>query len=75
MSTGAEAFEGAARQVMKVMTWEGALDITVRSGLPQADRRRILALPYPVEYQAFWQVLGDLGMTEERLMDRMGASP
>jgi len=59
----------------KIMTWESALDIMVRAGLPRADQQRILALHYPVEYRAFWRVLDDLGMTEERLMDRMGASP
>ena len=40
----------------------------------QADQWRILALPYPVEYQDFWQVLAGLGVIQERLMDRMGAS-
>jgi len=59
----------------KVISWEGALDITVRAGLPRADQHRILALPYPVEFRVFWKVLADLGVTEERLMDRMGASP
>jgi hypothetical protein len=32
-------------------------------------------MPYPVERQVFWQVLADLGVTQERLMERMGASP
>jgi hypothetical protein len=45
------------------------------AGLPRADQHRILALPYPVEFRVFWKVLADLGVTEERLMDRMGASP
>jgi hypothetical protein len=36
---------------------------------------RILAMPYPVEHQVFWQVLADLGITQEGLMNRMGASP
>ena len=57
------------------VTSQGALDIVVRARLSQADRYRILALPYPVEYQAFWRVLADMGVTKERLMDRMGASP
>ena len=52
-----------------------AADIMARSALPQPDRSRILAMPYPVEHQVFWQVLADLGVTQERLMDRMGSSP
>lgn len=59
----------------KIMSWQSAVDIMVRAGLPRADRHRILALHYPVEYRVFWRVLDDLGVTEERLMDRMGASP
>jgi hypothetical protein len=57
------------------MTWQAALDITARSGLSQADRQRILALPYPVEFHVFWRMLAGQGLTQERLMDRMGASP
>ena len=57
------------------MTWQSALDVIVRSDLAPADRHRILALPYPVEGRAFWQELADLGVTRQRLMDRMGASP
>jgi hypothetical protein len=30
----------------------------------------ILALPYPVEYQVFWRVLADMGMTRERRLPR-----
>ena len=58
-----------------VMTWQGAVDIVARAALSQVDRYRILALPYPVEHQAFWQVLAAMGVTRQRLMDRMGASP
>jgi hypothetical protein len=61
--------------VKAVMTWQGASDIVVRAALSPVDRYRILALPYPAEYQAFWQVLVAMGVTQERLMDRMGASP
>jgi hypothetical protein len=57
------------------MTWQAALDITVRAGLSQTDRHRILALPYPVECHVFWRMLACLGVTQERLMERMGASP
>jgi hypothetical protein len=57
------------------MTRQSASDIVVRAALSQADRHRILALPYPVEYQVFWQLLAGLGMTQECLMDRMGGSP
>jgi len=56
------------------VTSQSASDIVIRAALPQADQCRILALPYPVEYQAFWQALAGLGVTQERLMDRMGAS-
>ena len=58
-----------------VMTRDTAADIMVRAALPRPDQCRILAMPYPVERQVFWQVLADLGVTQERLMDRMGASP
>jgi hypothetical protein len=57
------------------MTRDTAADIMVRADLPRPDQCRILAMPYPVERQAFWQVLADLGVTKESLMDRMGASP
>jgi hypothetical protein len=57
------------------MTRQSASEIVIRAGLPQADQRRILALPYPVGYHAFWQVLADFGVTQERLMERLGASP
>jgi hypothetical protein len=51
------------------------MDIAVRSPLSRADQCQILALPYPVEYDNFWRVLVGLGVTQQRLMDRMGASP
>lgn len=57
------------------MTRQSGLDIVVRAGLPATHQERVLALPYPVRYDAFWQVLADMGVTEGRLMDRMGASP
>jgi hypothetical protein len=57
------------------MTRQSASDIVVRAALSQADQYRILALPYPVGYQVFWQVLANVGVTRECLMDRMGASP
>jgi hypothetical protein len=57
------------------MTRQSASDIVIRAGLSQADQARILALPYPVRYQVFWQVLAGLGVTQERLMERLGASP
>ena len=57
------------------VTRQSAADIVVRAALSQAEQWRILALPYPIEYQVFWQVLADMGVTQERLMDRMGASP
>lgn len=58
-----------------VVTSQSASDIVVRAALSQAEQRRILALRYPVESQVFWQVLAEVGVTRERLMDRMGASP
>jgi hypothetical protein len=57
------------------MTRQGASDIVVRATLSPAEQQRVLALPYPVEYQAFWRVLAGLGVTREFLMDRLGASP
>ena len=57
------------------MTRDNAADIMVRTALPQPDQCRILALPYPVEHQVFWQLLAGLGVTQERLMERLGASP
>ena len=58
-----------------VISWHGAMDIVARAALSPADRQRILALPYPVDHQGFWQVLAAVGVTQEGLMDRMGASP
>jgi hypothetical protein len=58
-----------------IITQQGAAGIVARAALSPADRHRILALAYPVPHQSFWRVLGALGVTEERLMDRMGASP
>ena len=52
-----------------------ASDIVVRAALSRADQCRIFALPYPIGHQAFWQVLAGLGVTRERLMERLGASP
>jgi len=57
------------------LTRDTAADIMVRAALSRPDQCRILAMPYPVERQVFWQVLADLGVTQERLMERMGASP
>lgn len=57
------------------ITRQSALDIMVRAALSRAEQCRIHTLPYPVEYQVFWQLLGDMGVTQEGLMDRMGASP
>jgi hypothetical protein len=57
------------------MTWQSGLDIVARAGLAPAEQARVLALPYPVKDDTFWQVLADIGMTQGRLMDRMGASP
>ncbi len=58
-----------------VMTWQAAVHILARAALPEVDRYRMLALPYPVDHQAFWQALAAMGVTRERLMERMGASP
>lgn len=57
------------------MTRDSAADIMARAALSQPDQNRILALPYPVRRQVFWQVLAGLGVTQAGLMDRMGASP
>ena len=57
------------------MNRHSAEDIMVRAALSPLDQCQILALPYPVENQAFWQALADLGVTQAGLMDRMGASP
>jgi hypothetical protein len=54
---------------------QSALDIMGRAALSQADQIRLHTLPYPVEYHVFWQVLAKIGVNQERLMDRMGASP
>jgi hypothetical protein len=57
------------------VTKDSAADIMLRAALPESDKRRILAMPYPLEHQVFWQLLADLGVTQEGLMNRMGASP
>lgn len=61
--------------VTAVVTRRGATDIMARAALSPPDQYRILALPYPVEYRAFWQLLAGLGVTQAGLMDQMGASP
>ena len=58
-----------------IISRQSAVDIVARAALSPADRHQILARAYPVPHQSFWQVLGAMGVTEERLMDRMGASP
>lgn len=77
MAFGAQSHDDARdhHPCTMIMTWQAALDITVRSGLSLTEQHRILALPYPVEYHAFWRILAGMGLTQERLMDRMGASP
>jgi hypothetical protein len=72
--TAAHANQGSPGPEITV-TRDGAADIMVRAALSRADQCRILAMPYPVEHQVFWQVLADLGVTQEGLMNRMGASP
>lgn len=57
------------------MTKQSAMQVVARATLSPADAARVLALPYPVDDQAFWAVLADLGMTQERLMELLGASP
>jgi hypothetical protein len=47
----------------------------VRAALSWTDQYQILALLYPVDYQAFWRVLDYLGLTQERLMSLTGAGP
>jgi hypothetical protein len=44
-------------------------------GLDELVRRYLKATDDPVECRAFWRELADLGVIEERLMNRMGASP
>ena len=61
--------------VTAVVTRHSAADIMVRAALSPPDQCRILALPYPVEYQVFWQLLAGLGVTQARLMEPLGASP
>lgn len=58
-----------------IVTRDNAADIMIRAALPRPDQYRILAMSYPVEHHVFWQVLADLGVTQESLMDRLGASP
>lgn len=57
------------------VTRESAAQVLARTALSAVARSQVLALPYPVNDRAFWQVLADLGVTRERLMDRLGASP
>ncbi len=57
------------------MTRHNALSMAKRVGLSPADKWRIGALSFPIEYQAFWTTLADMGMSQQCLMDRMGASP
>lgn len=61
--------------VNAVVTRRGAAGIMARAELSPPDQCRLLALPYPVEYRVFWQLLAGLGVTQAGLMERMGASP
>ena len=39
------------------------------------DRRRVLALDYPVPFAVFAGLLGGMGISYELLINRMGGSP
>jgi hypothetical protein len=59
----------------KIITRESAPGIMARADPPRADQHRILAPHYPAEPRVFRRVPDDPGLTEERLTDRMSASP
>ena len=62
-----------------VRTFAGACRLEDIAGSRFASWRRVqrqplLALPNPIDHQAFWRLPGDMGMTQQRLMERMGTS-
>jgi hypothetical protein len=60
---------------MTQVTREHVLDILSRAGLTPEQERRILALPYPVDFDQVAREFAEFGVTKDRLISRMGGSP
>jgi hypothetical protein len=60
---------------MAQVTREHVVDILSRAGLTPEQERRILALPYPVDFDRVVQEFADFGVTRDWLVSRMGGSP
>jgi hypothetical protein len=43
--------------------------------LSEAQRNRLLALPYPVPFEVVAELLGPMGIDTDELIDRSGGSP
>jgi hypothetical protein len=57
------------------VTREHIEDLLPIMRLTEAQRRRVLALPYPVPAEVVAEVLGTMGIDTGELTDRAGGSP
>jgi hypothetical protein len=60
---------------MAQVTREHVLDILSRAGLTPEQEQRILALPYPVDFERVLKEFAEFGVTRDWLISRMGGSP
>lgn len=60
---------------MTQVTREHVLDLISSAGLTPEQEQRILALPYPVDYDRLAHEFEQVGLTKDGLMNRMGGSP
>jgi hypothetical protein len=51
------------------------LDIIARAGLTDAQRDRVLALPYPADQERVIELFRSMGIYIDELITRMGGSP
>jgi hypothetical protein len=60
---------------MAQVTREHVLDILSRAGLTPEQEQRILALPYPIDFERVVKEFAEFGVTRDWLISRMGGSP
>jgi hypothetical protein len=60
---------------MTQVTREHVVDIMSRAGLTAEQERRILALPYPLDFDRVVTEFARFGVTKSELINRMGGSP
>jgi hypothetical protein len=59
----------------RLVTREHVLRLLPITQLDPADQRRLLELPYPVEFRVVAHAFARLGISPEGLVDGMGGSP